>query len=71
MAIRLDFNTSKRSHGKDRRELFAKTDQLTTTALVDNLDGQGNKACAVATLQNEVVCRDEEIGNSYASNVDA
>ena len=48
MAIREDFNTGKRSHGKARRELFAKTAQMTTAAPVSNLDGQGNQACAVA-----------------------
>ena len=71
MAIRRDFNAGKRSHGKGRRELFAKTAQMTTSAIVDNLDGQGNQGCAVAALQDKGECRDEEMGNLDASDVDA
>ena len=71
MASRRDINAEKRSHGKGRRELFAKTAQMTTAALIDNLDGQGNQACAIEALQDEVECRDEEMGDSDASDVDA
>ena len=37
-AIRRDFNAGKRSHVKGRQEHYAKTAQMTTVALNDNID---------------------------------
>ena len=71
MTIRRNFNPEKRCHGKGRQELFAKTAQMTTAALVDNLDGQGNQACAIAALQDEVDCRDEEMDDTERSKREA
>ena len=66
-AIRRDFNARKRSHGKGREEHYAKTAQMTTAALNDNLDSQVNQACAIAALQDETDCRDEEMDDAERS----
>ena len=42
MATRRDFRAGRRSHGKGHQEHYAKTAQMTTTALNDNLDSQVN-----------------------------
>ena len=66
-AIRRDFNAGKRSQGKGRQEHYAKTAQMTTAAPNDNLDCQVNQACAIALLQDEIDCRDEEMDDAERS----
>ena len=34
---------------------------MTNAVLNDNLDCQVNQACAIAALQNEIDCQDEEM----------
>ena len=44
-----------------------KTAQITTATLNDNLDSQVNQACAIAALQDEIDCRDEEMDDAKRS----
>ena len=70
-AIRRDFNAGKRSQGKGRQEYSAKTAQMTTAAVNDNLDSKVNQACAIAALQDEIDCRDEEMDDAERSEREA
>ena len=40
---------------------------MKTAALNDNLDCQVNQACAIAALQDEIDCRDEEMDDAEGS----
>ena len=40
---------------------------MTTAALNDNLDSQVNQAFAIAALQDEIECRDEEMDDAERS----
>ena len=46
---------------------FANSAQMTTAALDDNLDSQVSQACAIAALQDEIDCRDEEMDDAKRS----
>ena len=67
MAIRRDFKAEKCKHGKDRQEHYAKTAQMTITTMNDNLHSQVNQARAIAALQDEIDCRDEEMDDADRS----
>ena len=70
-AIWRDFNAEKRLQGKGRQEHYAKTTQMITAALNDNLDCEVNHACAIAALQDEIDCRDEEMDEAERNEREA
>ena len=65
VAIWRDFSPGKRSHDKGRQEQYAKSAEMTTAALNDDLYSQVNQACAVAALQ------DEYMGDAETNNLNA